>query len=149
MIFFDFIPLHCVLEEIKPNVARHYTEMTEGDEYGEPDMDWDLYVALSKMNRCYVVTARDKGKLVGYSAYTFSTLSRYRTVKSAANEALFLEKEYRSKYSRIFIRKCEQYLMLTGVSETKYILSDDRVGRLLGANGYQTKYKVWSVKYGK
>lgn len=148
MILFDFIPLHCVYEEIKPNVARHYTEMTEGDEYGSPDIDWDLYLALSKINRCFVVTARDEGKLVGYSVYTFSTLSRYRTINSAANEALFLEKPYRRKYSRIFIKKCEQYLLLTGVKETRYILSDDRVGRLLGANGYKSNYKVWSVTYG-
>lgn len=148
MIFFDFILLHHVYKEIKPNVERHYTEMTEGDDYGTPDVDWELYLALSKINRCFVVTARDQGKLVGYSIYTIGAMPRHKSIAQALSEGIFLEKEYRNKYSRIFMKKCEQYLMLTRIKETKYILSDDRVGRLLGANGYKPKYKVWSKSYG-
>lgn len=148
MLTFDLVPLHCVYEEIMPNISRHYNEMTEGDEYGEPDIDWELYLAVSRINRCVVVTARDVNKLVGYAVYTLGNKLRYKNIKQASSEGVFLEKEYRAKYSRIFLKKADEFLKQIGTQETHYILSDDRVGRILGGNGYKSKYKVWSVTYG-
>lgn len=149
MIAFDLAPLHRIYHEIEPNVERHYSEMTEGDDYGPPDIDWALYLALSKADRCIVVTVRDEGKLVGYSAYIIGKNPRYKTRTQASSQGLFLEKEYRGRLSGIFIKKADEYLRKIGVHETAYILSDDRVGHLLGRHGYESKYKVWSVKYGQ
>lgn len=149
MIEFDLVPLHRVYQEIMPNIARHYTEMTDGDDYGTPDIDWDTYLALSRIHRCVVVTARDGGKLIGYSAYTIGNNLRYKEITEATSSGVFLEKEYRGQLSSQFIKKADEYLKKIGIHETNYILSDDRVGRLLGRNGYESKYKIWSVKYGK
>lgn len=148
VILFDFTPLHLVVDEIMPNVARHYEEMSDGDDYGPPDIDWDTYLALSHARQCMAVTARDKGKLIGYGVFAITRNLRYRTLWMASSEGIFIEKPYRGNLSKKFLRKCDAYLALYGARETHYILSDDRVGKLLARNGYESKYKVWRVKYG-
>lgn len=149
MISFDFVPLHKVGHEIAPNIARHYAEMSDGDEYGVPEIDWDTYLALSHAGHCLVLTVRDGEKLVGYSVYTIGRNPRYKQIIEASSAGIFLEKEYRGKLSEQFIKKADEYLKKIGVQETIYVLSDDRVGRLLGRGGYESKYKVWSIKYGQ
>lgn len=148
MITFGIAHLHDVYEEIKPNVARHYAEMSDGDDYGTPEIDWDSYLAASRANRCVVVTVRDEKKLVGYSVYSLGANPRYKNLVMASSDGIFLEKPYRGKLSRQLIKKADEYLKNIGVHETVYILSDDRVGQLLSRDGYQSKYKVWSHKYG-
>lgn len=147
MITFDLLPLHRVYEEIKPNLPRHYHELTEGDDYGPFDIDWEMYLHLSHLNKCLVVTVRDDKKLVGYSVYSVGRNPRYKTIIQACSDGIFLEKEYRGQLSRIFMKKADEYLRQIGVGETIYILSDDRVGRILGGNGYKAEHKVWRIKY--
>lgn len=121
--------------------------MTDPDDYGSPEIDWDSYLAASYAGRVMVVTARDGEKLVGYSIFTLGNNPRYKNIIEACNSGLFLEKPYRGRLSRLFIKKSDEYLKNLGVHETSYTLSDDRIGRMLA--GYQSKYKIWSIKYGK
>lgn len=141
------MPFHAIGHEIAPNVARHYQEMTDGDDYGPPNIDWDGYLAASYAGRCVAVTVRDNGKLVGYSVYSIGNNPRYRHIIEANSDGIFLEKEYRGAVSREFIKKADEYLQSMGIHETNYVLSDDRVGRTL--SGYTSKYKIWSKKYGQ
>lgn len=144
---FDFVPFHRIAAEIAPNIARHYTEMSEGDDYGAPNLDWDSYLAASQAGQCVAVTLRDQGELVGYSVFFISRNPRYKHLIEASNNGIFLEKKYRGGYGRALSKKSDEYLQAAGVNETNYTLSDDRVGRMLG--GYQSNYKVWSKKYGQ
>lgn len=149
LIHFDFVPLHTVGHEIAPNIARHYSEMTEGDEYGIPNIDWDSYISLSHAGQCMVVTVRDDEKLIGYSVYSIGRNPRYKHFIDALSDGVFLEKEYRGKLSGEFMKKADEYLRNIGIHETSYILSDDRIGHILGRSGYQSHYKIWSKKYGQ
>lgn len=148
-VLFDFVALHHVVDEIKPNVARHYEEMTDGDDYGVPDIDWDSYLAASVAGHIKVVTMRDDGKLVGYGAFTVGFNPRYKTILEATSDGIFIEKPYRGKYAQQFLRKCDFYLIMLGVREINYTLSDERIGKLLARNGYKQKYKVYGVTYGQ
>lgn len=123
--------------------------MTDGDGYGTPDIDWHTYIQASRAGLCRVVTVRDDNKLVGYAVYSLGRNLRYKNIIEASSDGIFLEKEYRGKLSAELIKRADQYLKTLGIHETNYILSDDRVGRLLGRSGYQSKYKVWSRKYGQ
>jgi GNAT superfamily N-acetyltransferase len=136
---FDFVPLHQVVAEIAPNVTRHYYEMTEGDDYGPPDIDWGAYAHASHLGLCRVVTARDNGKLVGYAVFSLGRNPRYKNRIEASGDGIFLEKEYRGQCSAQLIKRADQYLQNLGIQETNYTLSDDRIGRLLGRIGYQSQ----------
>lgn len=146
MIEFGFVPLHEVAREIAPNIGRHYAEMTDGDDYGLPDIDWDSYLAASYAGCVRVVTARDNGILVGYSVFTLGNNLRYKNLIEANSDGIFLEKEYRGALFKEFKKKIDEYLPSIGVREVNYCLSDDRVGRALGC---KTTHKVWSKRYGK
>ena len=140
-------PLHLVLDEIEANHKRHYSEMTDGDEYGEPDVDWELYRALSQAGSMACVTMRDEDKLVGWAAFSFGTNPRYKTMMQAENHGLFIEKDYR-KYSDMFIRKCLEFTRTVGAQETNFTESDDRVGKWLAKHGAKSTYKVYSFNHG-
>jgi GNAT superfamily N-acetyltransferase len=146
---FDFVPLHFVVDEIEPNVARHYEEMTEGDDYGPPNIDWDMYIAASRANQCVCVTARDGAQLVGYGVFTVGPNPRYKHILQADSSGIFLEKEYRGTWGPAMLAAIDDYLKGIGVHETNYTLSDARVGKLLEKQGYKQTYKVWSVSYGQ
>lgn len=143
----DFVPLHVVAGEIAPNIERHYAEMSEGDEYGCPNIDWDTYLHASMAGQCVVVTLRDKGVLVGYSAYTISRNPRYKHLIEATGSGLFIEKKYRGRYGLPLLRKADEYLKNIGINETNYIIGGERVGRLLERHGYKSTYKVYARRY--
>lgn len=149
MISFDFVPLHDVAHEIQPNVERHYAEMSDGDDYGPPEIDWETYLQASRIGLCRVVTVRDNGVLVGYSVYSIGRNLRYKNLIEASSDGIFLEKEYRGELSIRLLNKADEYLSNLGVKETNYTESDDRLGRLLARSGYQSKYKIWSKRYGQ
>lgn len=147
MIEFDFVQFHLVAGEIAPNVARHYREMSEGDDYGPPNIDWDTYIQASVNGQCMTVTARDKNKLIGYAVYVIGRNPRYKHILEAESNGVFLEKEYRGKIGIRLLKKADEFLSKIGVQETNYTLSDERVGKILERNGYQTHYRIWSKKY--
>lgn len=144
---FDLVPFHLIAGEIAPNISRHYTEMSEGDEYGPPNIDWDSYIHASVAGQCVAVTVRDQGVLVGYSVYMIGPNPRYKHIVEAVSSGIFLEKEYRGRIN--FFKKADEFLQKIGVQETSYILSDERVGKVLERQGYTSNYKIWSRNYGK
>lgn len=143
----ELTPLHTVLDEIEANHKRHYAEMTDGDEYGEPDVDWELYRGLSLAGSMACVVMRDGDKLVGWAAFSFGTNPRYKTMMQAENHGLFIEKEYR-KYSDMFIKKCLEYTRTVGAQETNFTESDDKVGKWLAKHGAKSSYKIYSFNHG-
>lgn len=147
MITWDFVPVHTIAGEIAPNVERHYFEISEKDEYGVPNIDWRYYLEASNSGLCWAVTARDDGKLIGYSVFTISENPRYKHLLEANGNGLFIEKEYRGKLGMTFLKKTDEYLQKAGVKETNYIINGERVPKLLSRRGYKSTYKVYSRRY--
>lgn len=148
VILLDFVPVHAIIHEIKRNVPRHYTEMTDGDDYGPPDIDWDLYDSLSHEGQIVAATLRDAGELVGYAVFSLSANPRYKTRLEADNQGFFVEKAYRLYWAKPLIKKAISTLQAMGCKSINFTLSDDRVGKWLGGLGAKSKYKVWSLEHG-
>jgi len=147
MILYDFVPFHFVAVEIENNLTKHYEDVSLKDNYGKPNLDWDTYIQLSMADRCKVVTARDNGRLVAYSAFCISNNLNHRTNIEAANTGIFIERSYRGKITLELIRKSDEYLKGIGVMETTYVLLDDRIGALLKRAKYKAKHILWSSQY--
>lgn len=137
----SFVPAHTIFAEIAPNIARHYAEMSEGDDYGCPNIDWDYYLQASMSGQCVAVTLRDKGHLVGYNILTISTNPRYKHLVEASGNGLFVERPYRGRYGILLIKKAEEYLK---THEINYCIGGERFSKLLTRLGYKTTYKIWS-----
>lgn len=143
----DLVPLHTTIDEIQENHRRYYVEMTDGDEYGTPDVDWEYYRALSQSGSMAAVTMRDGDKLVGWAWFSFSTNPRYKNMMEAQNEGLFIEKEYRARWSDVFIKKCLEFTRTVGAHETNFTESDDKVGKWLAKHGAKSTYRIYSFSH--
>ena len=143
---YDFVSFHEVAEELAKNLENHYDDVKEKDDYGRPDLDWDIYLQLSLAGKCKVVTARE-GKLVGYSVFCIGNNLNHKGVIEASNAGIFIDKEYRGKITLELIRLSDEYLKEIGVMETIYVLKDDRIGTLLKRAKYKARHTVWSNRY--
>ncbi len=144
----ETVALHQVIDEIEEHHQRHYEEMTDGDDMGLPDVDWDLYKALSAAGYMKATVLRDGEKLVGYVVFSISHNQRHMKRLEASNEAFFVEKPYRMKWAKALIKTAIVNNMQMGIQTTNFSLSDDRVGRWLGTMGAKSTYKIWSFNHG-
>jgi len=149
VIIWDFVPFHEVAQEIAMNLDRHYEDVDQKDDYGPPNLDWELYIEQSLAGQCLAIVARDKAKLVGYSVFFVGGNANHKGIKEATNTGIFIDKAYRGKITGALLKKTDEYLSRIGVNEASYLLSDDRIGKLLERNRYAVTHKQWSRRYDK
>lgn len=143
----ELTPLHTVLDEIEALHKRHYAEMVDADDYGLPDVDWELYRALSQTGSMACVTMRNDETLVGWAAFSLGTNPRYKHKLEAENQGIFIEEEYRGRWANAFINACKEYMRVIGAVETNFTVSDERIGRWLAAHGAKSNYRIWSFTH--
>lgn len=106
-----------VKQEIEPLLEEHWNEVSNNRDVIKLNPDWDTYYILEEQGMLHIFTARDNGKLVGY----FVTITRlnihYKDHLFAANDAIFIKKEYRKGFTGIrLIKFAEKFLKEDGVS---------------------------------
>ena len=94
-----------VKQEIEPLLEEHWNEVSNNRDVIKLNPDWDTYYILEEQGMLHIFTARDNGKLVGY----FVTITRlnihYKDHLFAANDAIFIKKEYRKGFTGIRLIK--------------------------------------------
>jgi GNAT superfamily N-acetyltransferase len=85
-------------------------------------------------------------KLVGYSVFMISTNPRYKHLKQASNEAIYIEPEHRG-HGVSFIKETDDYLRKIGMNEVFYAWADNRTAKILQRLGYKAKFKLWGIRY--
>ncbi len=145
----ETVALHNIIDEIAEHHQRHYEEMTDGDDFGKPEVDWDLYKMLSLAGHMLATTLKDGDKLVGYVVFSISHNQRHMKRLEASNEAFFVEKPYRIKWAKVLVKSAIAANVEMGIQETNFTLSDERVGRWLGTMGAKSNYKIWSFNHGQ
>lgn len=143
----ETVKLHQVIDDIEEHHLRHYEEMTEGDDFGKPDVNWELYKALSVAGHMMATTLRDGDILVGYIVFSISNNQRHLHRLEASNEAFFVEQTYRGKWSKALVKYALSSNAQMGIDETNFTLNDDRIGRWLGGIGAKSTYKIWSFNH--
>jgi hypothetical protein len=99
-------------------LEQHYQELTLHKEYIKLSVDWDKYYKLESAGGFVLITARDKGKLIGYSAFFISNHIHYKNTKIAMNDVLFLHKDYRKGSAGIkLIKESEKIMKELNVSK--------------------------------
>lgn len=116
-----------LIAEVQPLIELHYQELTLHKQVIKLDPDWARYKSLADQNMITIITARDKGILVGYSLFFVSPHIHYKNNIVANNDVLFLHPDYRQGRTGLkLLRKCEQ------------VLQEQQVDKI-----------VWHVKYAK
>jgi hypothetical protein len=146
MISWEFVPAHALIEELKPVIDRHHSEVAEDNE--PLNIDWDLYDKASRAGMAVAITARDGGKLVGYIIFTVSRNLRHMHLIEATSSGWYVEPEYRGRIGSLIIKKSREFLKTAGVNKTKFILGG-KAALLLERLGYSSKHQVWELDNGK
>lgn len=97
--------------EAQTLLEQHYQELTLHKEHIRLSVDWDKYYKLESIGGFVLITARDEGKLVGYSAFFVSSHIHYKETKVAMNDVLFLHKDYRKGSTGIKLIKESEKIM--------------------------------------
>jgi len=107
-----------IIVELQYLIELHYAELTLHKEVVKLDPDWDKYKHLAKLGMIAFITARDDGKLIGYSLFFVSPHIHYKNNIMANNDVIFLHPAYRQGRTGIkLLYKCEEVLQAMNVDK--------------------------------
>jgi GNAT superfamily N-acetyltransferase len=84
-----------VREEIEPLLLAHYDEIALHKDTIKLDVDWGKYEGLERNGGLRVYTAREDGRLVGYSVFFLAWNMHYKSTLFGQNDVLYLTPEHR------------------------------------------------------
>ncbi len=100
-----------VLPDIEPLLAMHYEELTLNKARIVLNPMWEKYALLEQAGVLNIYTARQKGKLIGYSWFFINQHMHYADLTVAVNDVLFLHPDHRTGRTGIrLIQYCEREL---------------------------------------
>lgn len=138
---FRWEAFHTISGELLPLFRRHYQEIALDKDVVALDPDWDTYHALDLTGRLHILTARHRGKLVGYVFNLISGHLHYVSTRVAHTEMFWLDPAFRKGW--LPVKMFQENL--AGLKEREVVISsinfklhfkDARVGKLLARIGY-------------
>lgn len=109
--------LSSVVEEIKPLLEKHWSEIAVNKDNIKLNPDWDAYYSLEAQDKLRIFTARSGEELIGYFVVVVSTGLHYKDHLFACNDVIYLSPEYRKGFTGVrLIRFAENCLKADGVS---------------------------------
>jgi len=107
----------CV-QEAQPLLDEHYRELAKNQDRVKLEPCWQRYAELEAQGAFIVFTAREDGRLIGYSAFASSPHPHYAGLRLVSNDVLFLDKAHRVGRTGIrLIKFCEEQIEATYVKD--------------------------------
>lgn len=145
MITFQEEKLKDFLEELKPLLYDHWSEIAQDKEQVPLDPDYQKYFELEKQGILHTVTVRDGDTLIGYCLSFIVPHIHYKSTIMAMNDILYVKPSYRKGSIGIrLIKIVEEKLKERGVFKTIYhIKTNHDVGKLFEKLGYTFFEKMY------
>lgn len=141
VIEYDIQPLHAVAKELEPFIEGHFHESREEEEGFAPDKAG--YLQASFYGNCLVVTAREEGKIVGYSIFIISRYARNTDAIKADNHGFYVDQRYRGKLGGALLDRAHAMLKNLSISQIDYINDSEAFGRFITRKGAKCAAKIW------
>jgi hypothetical protein len=131
-----------ILKECQPDmyelIEEHYQELTLNKGVVKLNPDWARYQKLEDENKLHIFTARNDGKLVGYSFFFLDTHIHYRDLLVATNDVLYLTASYRLGITGIrLIKYSEAELQKLGAKKVTWHIKESKdLSPILNRMGY-------------
>jgi len=110
-----------VVEDLKPLFEKHWEEVAICKEKIKLNPDYAKYKAMQGTGMLAMFTARDEGRLVGYSVFFMMPHMHYQDHTFAMNDIIFLLPEYRdTMIGAELVTFAEAQLKTVGVSYISY-----------------------------
>jgi len=127
-------------------LQQHYEELTLFKEHINLEPNWDSYLRLEQQKNLVLITARDKGVLVGYTLFFLTNHMHYKSTRVAINDVLFLHKNYRKGFTGIkLLKEAETVLKALGVDKIMWhVKFTNNFGPILQRMGYVNEEIIFS-----
>ena len=110
-----------IIHEVDDLLALHYEELTLNKDKIKLKPMWPRYAALEAADAFVVFTAREEGKLIGYSAFFVNRHLHYEDTVLASNDVLFLHPDHRLGMTGIrLIKFSEKELSTVGAHKVTW-----------------------------
>lgn len=97
-------------------IAFNWEEVSAGRDYPALDIDWPMVLMLERLGKLVGISARKKGRLIGYASYFIQGHMRHRLTRWAVNDALYVDADHRKGRLAVnLIRAAEILLKDDGV----------------------------------
>lgn len=121
MVEFQQELIYDVVEEIESLLELHYQELTLNKDKVKLKPIWSKYADLERADALVVYTAREGGKLIGYSVFFVNRHLHYEDLVHAQNDILYLHPDHRLGMTGIrLIKFSEQQLKALGVNKVTW-----------------------------
>ena len=119
-------------------IEEHYQELTLNKDFVKLNPDWARYQKLENENKLHIFTARDNGKLLGYSFFFLDTHIHYMDLLVATNDVLYLTASHRLGITGIrLIKFSESELLKLGAKKITWHIKDSMdLSPILNRMGY-------------
>lgn len=124
-------------------LKEHDEEAGEGYTFLNPQ--FDNYFQCAEKGVLKIFTVRDGLEdLRGYAAFWINHDIKYKHVKCAVQELLFLDRRSRGANALKFIKWCDSTLKSQGVERTyHYVTTKNNFSKLLERTGYTKRSELW------
>jgi len=131
--------------EIADLCVEHYEEIANHKDTIPLDPDWERYRQMEDAGMLSLVTAREEGKLVGYSIFFIAPHMHYKSTLAASNDVVFLKSTHREGSTGIrLIKEAERVLQELGVHKVVWHVKPKKnFGVVLQRLGYQEEEQIW------
>jgi hypothetical protein len=143
-------PVAMIRSEGLDLLKQHWEEVAPHRDIQVLDPDWAVYETLERFGRLWVLSARDRGRLVGYIVMTLSQNMHYRKLKMATDDIHFLHPDYRrglTGYRMLVL--AEKAMAELGVGKcvfrTKFLLDH---GKLFERRKFVKEDIIWTKMLG-
>lgn len=110
-----------VIEEVQPLLDLHYDELCLNKDLAKLAPRWDVYTEMERLGCFVVFTAREDGRLVGYSAFFLQPHMHYSGFVVAQNDIFYIAQEHRRGTTALrFLRYSETALKELGAQKLVY-----------------------------
>jgi len=103
--------------EFKVLSVDHWKEVAIDQEEVPLDPDWDTYEMADSIGKIIFVSARDSGKMVGYSIWAIVKPLHFKSTLYAQNDVIYMKPEYRGRHGLELIRESERFVKARGVKK--------------------------------
>jgi GNAT superfamily N-acetyltransferase len=133
-----------VADDVEGLLQLHYDEVALHRDAVPLDPNWARYAMTEEAGQLAIFTARDAGRVVGYSVFFVSPHMHYDSTLTAVNDVLFLHPAYRKGACGIrLIKFSEQELKAQGVKRVLWHIKFNKdFSAILHRLGYADEEKI-------
>ena len=141
----------CTVAEMRESAGAlfdaHWHEVAQMRDLLVPRPDWARYEELEAAGALLLLAARERDRMVGYSASLLSRLLHYADVTACANDALFVESAGQGIGGRLMARTESEARQRGAQLALWHAKQGSKLDRMLSREG--SAYSVQDIVYGR